>query len=77
MWGFGHMKNKHTLYRRKDFMKNVCKSLREHAQIIIGFEKEKFHKKTLSRYKLSKVRDHCHHTGKIQRTGTQYLQFKI
>ena len=41
MWRFNHTKNKHTLYRGKDCMKKLCKSLTEHAQRIIGFEKKK------------------------------------
>ena len=41
MWRFDHTKNKHALYRGKDCMKKLCKSLTEHAQRIIGFEKKK------------------------------------
>ena len=38
---FGHIENKYTLYRRKDFMKKLCESLREHKISIIDFEKKK------------------------------------
>ena len=31
-WVFDHIENKYTLYRRKDYMKKVCESLREHAK---------------------------------------------
>ena len=57
IWGFDHIKDKHTLYSRKDCMKKFCASLREHARNIIDFEKKKngiVNKrgiKTTSRYK--------------------------
>ena len=38
---FGHIENKYTLYRRKDFMKKLCESLRDHKINIIDFEKKK------------------------------------
>ena len=38
IWGFDHIEDKHSLYRRKDFMKNSCMSLRELAKNIIDFE---------------------------------------
>ena len=31
IWGFGHIKSKHTLYCGKDRMKKFSESLREHA----------------------------------------------
>ena len=34
IWAFDHIENKHTLYRGKDCMKNLCESL-------IDFEKKK------------------------------------
>ena len=40
-WGFKHIKNKHTLYHGKDYMKMFCESLKEHATKIIGFKKKK------------------------------------
>ena len=40
IWGFDHIKNKHTLYRGNDCMKKFCNSLREHVQRIVGFEKK-------------------------------------
>ena len=41
IWVFDHIENKHSLYRRKDYMKKFCESLREHAKNIIDFEKKK------------------------------------
>ena len=41
IWGFGYIKDKHTLYRGKDCMKKFCESLREQAKSIIDFEKKK------------------------------------
>ena len=36
-----HIEDKHTLYRGKDRLKNICESLREHAKSIIDFKKKK------------------------------------
>ena len=41
IWGFDLIEDKHTLYRRKDFIKKFCTSLREHTKNIIDFEKKK------------------------------------
>ena len=41
IYAFGHIENKHTLYRGKDSMKKFCTFLREHATNIIDFEKKK------------------------------------
>ena len=41
IWGFDHIKHKHTLCRGKDFMIKDFTSLREHAKKIIDFEKKK------------------------------------
>ena len=41
IWGFDHIEDKHTLYRRKVCRKKFCTSLREHAKSIIDFEKRK------------------------------------
>ena len=41
IWGFDHIEDKHTLYHRKDCMRNFCTSLREHAKNIIDFDKRK------------------------------------
>ena len=41
IWAFDHIENKNTLYRGKDCMKMLCKSLREHAKNIIDFQKKK------------------------------------
>ena len=37
--GIYHMENKRSLYRGKEYMKKFCESLREHAKMIIDFEK--------------------------------------
>ena len=39
IWAFDHIENKHTLYRVKNYMKNLCTSLREHTKNILCFEK--------------------------------------
>ena len=41
VWGFDHVENKHTLYRRKDCMKKFCSSLRERMKNIINLQKKK------------------------------------
>ena len=41
IWGFDHIENKHTLHLGKDYMKNFCTSLREHAKNKNDFEKKK------------------------------------
>ena len=41
IWGFDHIRDQHTLYCGKDFMKKFCESLKEHAKSIIDFEKKK------------------------------------
>ena len=38
---FTSIENKHDVYRRKDCMKKLCESLREHAMKIIIFRKKK------------------------------------
>ena len=40
IWTFDGVENKHTIYRDKYCMKNICKSLIEHAKKIINFEKK-------------------------------------
>ena len=40
IWGFEHIKNKHIFYGGKGCMEKFCKSLSEHAQSVIGFEKK-------------------------------------
>ena len=37
---FDHIENKHTLYRGKNCMKNVCTSSRKHTKNILDFEKQ-------------------------------------
>ena len=41
IWGFDHIKNKHSLYFGKDCMKEFRKSLKEHAKSMIEFERRK------------------------------------
>ena len=41
IWAFDHIENKHTLHSGKDSMKQLCTSLREHAENITDFEKKK------------------------------------
>ena len=41
IWEFNHIENKHTLYRRRDFMKKVSESLRENVNVTTYFEKKK------------------------------------
>ena len=41
IWGFDHIKDKHTLYRGKNYMKKFFESLREHAKSITDFEEKK------------------------------------
>ena len=41
IWVFNHIKNKHSIYRGKDFMKKFCESLGVHTKTIIDFEKKK------------------------------------
>ena len=40
IWRFDCIKDKHTLYRGKDWMKQFSGSLRERAKNIIDFEKK-------------------------------------
>ena len=44
---FKNAENKHDVYKGKDYMKKLCKSLREHAIKIISFFKKKKQKKTV------------------------------
>ena len=41
IWGFDHIKDKHSLYRKKDCMLTFCESLRGYTKSIINFEKKK------------------------------------
>ena len=41
IWGFNHIEDKHSLYRRKDCVKKLCESLREGAKSIIDFDMKK------------------------------------
>ena len=38
---FDHIGKKHTLYRKKEYLKKFCESSWEHAKNIIDFEKKK------------------------------------
>ena len=38
---FRSIKNRHDVYRGKDYMKKFCESLREHSMRIINFKKKK------------------------------------
>ena len=38
---FRSMKNKHDVYRGKDFMKKFCESLRKHAMKIVILKRKK------------------------------------
>ena len=38
---FKDIKNKHEVYRGKDYMKKFCECLKKHAKRIINFEKKK------------------------------------
>ena len=40
IWGFDHIENKHTLYRRKNCMEKFCDFLKERAKSIITFLKK-------------------------------------
>ena len=59
IWAFDHIENKHTLCCGKDYMKKFCKSLKEHTENIINFEREKMlpltKKKQLKSHKNAKV----------------------
>ena len=62
IWGFDHIKDKHTLYHGKDYMKKFCESLREHGKSIFDFEKRKMLKLTkeeLKSHQDAKVCDIC------------------
>ena len=58
--GFDHIEKKHSLYRRKDCMKEFCKSLEEHAMKIINFEKKKIFSLTTKKLKSFKEADKCY-----------------
>ena len=64
IWGFDHIEDKHTLFRRKDCMKKFCNSLREHAKKYNWFWKEKMvplTREELTSYQDAKV---CYTCGK-------------
>ena len=42
---FRSLKNKHDVYRDKDFMKKFCESLRKHAMKIVILKRKKIIKK--------------------------------
>ena len=61
-WAFDHIENKHTLYRRKNCMKQFSESLREHA--IIDFEKKKMLPLTKEELKSHQDAKVCYICGK-------------
>ena len=65
IWGFDHIENKHTLYRRKGSIKKFCASLREHAKDIIDFEKRKMLPLTKEELKSDQDAKLCYICGKI------------
>ena len=65
IWGFDHIKDKHTLYSRKDCMKKFYASLREHARNIIDFEKKKMIPLTKEELKPHQDTKVCYICGKI------------
>ena len=58
--GFDHIKNKHSLYRGKESMKELCKPLIEHAMNIINFEKTKMSSLRPKELKSYKEADKCY-----------------
>ena len=64
IWSFNHIKNKHTLYRRKDCMKKFCESLREHAKNITDFEKKNMLPLTKEEQKSHQDANVCNICGK-------------
>ena len=60
IWAFDNIKNKHTLYRREDCIKKFCESLREHAKILIDFEKKKMLPLTIEELKSHQDARGCH-----------------
>ena len=57
---FDHIKNKHSLYRGKESMKELCKPLIEHAMNIINFEKTKMSSLRPKELKSYKEADKCY-----------------
>ena len=41
IWRFGKIEHKHSFYRGKNYMKEFCQTLKEHAMKIINFEEKK------------------------------------
>ena len=40
IWAFNRIENRHSLYRRNGFVKDLCIFLREHAANAINFERK-------------------------------------
>ena len=68
IWAFDHTENKHTLYGGKDCMKNIFDSLREHAKIIVDFEKKKMLPLTKEKLKSHQDAKLCYICGKRKRS---------
>ena len=64
IWAFDYTENKHTLYCGNDCMKKIFDSLREHAKIIIDFEKKKMLPLTKEELKSHQDVKVCHICGK-------------
>ena len=63
IWGFDHIEDKHTLYRRKDCMKRFCECLRGHTKSVIVFEKKKILSLTIKELKSYKDAEKCYICG--------------
>ena len=77
IWGFGHIKRKHTSSRGKDFMKTFCDFLRERAKNIFDFEKKKIlplTKEELISYQYAEI---CYSLGrKIKKMFSEDIKYK-
>ena len=59
-WTFYHIENKKILYCRKDCMKKICESLREHVKNIVVFEKKEMLRLTKEELKSYRDAKLCH-----------------
>ena len=60
IWASDNIENKHTLYRRENFMKKFCNFLREHATNILNFEKKEILPLTKEKLKLHQNEISCY-----------------
>ena len=65
IWTFDHIESKYTLYRRKDYVKKFCESLKEDPKNIIDFEKKKMLLLTKEKLKSHQDAKVCYICGKI------------